>query len=68
MVSVHGWERFLEDQSKITRFIVNSYLKNRLVHAYILEGAKGIGKLSFAKNFAKMLLCESDDRICGIYY
>ena len=65
MVSVHGWERFLEDQSKITRFIVNSYLKNRLVHAYILEGAKGIGKLSFAKNFAKMLLCESDDRICG---
>lgn len=65
MVSVHGWERFLEDQSKITRFIVNSYLNNRLVHAYILEGAKGIGKLSFAKNFAKMLLCESDDRICG---
>ncbi len=65
MVSVHGWERFLEDQSKITRFIANSYLKNRLVHAYILEGAKGIGKLSFAKNFAKMLLCESDDRICG---
>ena len=39
MVSVHGWERFLEDQSKITRFIVNSCLKNRLVHAYILEGA-----------------------------
>lgn len=65
MTLVRGWEKIQERQSEMVRFLVNSYRKNRLVHAYILEGAKGVGKLSVAKNFAKMLLCESDDKICG---
>lgn len=62
---VRGWEKIQERQSEVVRFLVNSYRKNRLVHAYILEGAKGVGKLSVANNFAKMLLCESEDKICG---
>lgn len=62
---MRGWEKIQERQSEVVRFLVNSYRKNRLVHAYVLEGAKGVGKLSVAKNFAKMLLCESDDKICG---
>lgn len=65
MTLVRGWEKIQERQSEVVRFLVNSYRKNRLVHAYVLEGAKGVGKLSVAKNFAKMLLCESDDKICG---
>lgn len=65
MTLVRGWEKIQERQSEMVRFLVNSYRKNRLVHAYVLEGAKGVGKLSVAKNFAKMLLCESDDKICG---
>lgn len=63
---MRGWEQVFNSQPKIARFIVNSYRKGRLVHAYILEGAKGVGKLSVAKNFAKMLLCESEDKICGV--
>ena len=62
---MRGWEKVSDRQSEVVRFLVNSYHKNRLVHAYILEGAKGVGKLFVAKNFAKMLLCESEDKICG---
>ncbi|MDE5977013.1 MAG: DNA polymerase III subunit delta' [Turicibacter sp.] len=62
---MHGWENISSRQTEIVRFLVNSYRKNRLVHAYILEGAKGVGKLFVAKNFAKMLLCESKEQICG---
>ena len=60
-----GWEQIKERQADIVKFLTNSYQKDRLVHAYILEGAKGVGKLSVAKNFAKMLLCESQEKICG---
>lgn len=64
-MDVKGWETIKDRQQEVVRFLINSYQKNRLVHAYILEGPKGVGKLFVAKNFAKMLLCESDDRICG---
>ena len=60
-----GWEKIEDRQPEVVRFLCNSYRKNRLVHAYILEGSKGVGKLFVAKNFAKMLLCESSDKICG---
>lgn len=41
-----------------------SYMKEaakseRYAHAYIFEGEDGIGKLFFAKQFAKMILCTS---------
>ena len=60
-----GWDFIEGYQANLVKFLVNSYKKNRLVHAYIFEGPKGIGKLSVAKNFAKMILCESDEKICG---
>lgn len=65
-MEVKGWESIQGRQAGVVRFLINSYQKNRLVHAYILEGPKGSGKLSVAKNFAKMLLCESEDKICGV--
>lgn len=59
-----GWENIENKQGRTVRFLVNSYLKNRLVHAYILEGPKGVGKMETAMTFAKMLLCEGE-KICG---
>jgi len=60
-----GWEFVEKQQPNIVKFLVNSYEKKRLVHAYILEGPRGVGKGAVAKNFAKMILCESEDKICG---
>ena len=54
-MDVKGWETIKDRQQEVVRFLINSYQKNRLVHAYILEGPKGVGKLFVAKNFAKML-------------
>ena len=34
-------------------------------HAYIVDGAKGIGKLSFALECARAMLCASEDKPCG---
>ena len=35
-------------------------------HAYIIDGAKGIGKLSFALDCARAMLCINEDKPCGI--
>ena len=51
------WQQ-LTDQSQV----------NRLPHALLLTGIKGIGKTRFAKTFAESLLCESrqmDGSACG---
>lgn len=34
-------------------------------HAYIIDGAKGIGKLSFALDCARAILCTGRDKPCG---
>lgn len=34
-------------------------------HAYIIDGAEGVGKLDFALYCAKAMLCESSDKPCG---
>lgn len=44
----------------------NSITHDRVNHAYIFEGAKGMGKLSIAKAFAKALNCyEGSSDGCG---
>lgn len=35
--------------------------KNRISHAYIIDGEKGMGKMMMAKAFAMTLLCENED-------
>lgn len=35
-------------------------------HAYIIDGAEGVGKLDFALYCAKTMLCESKDKPCGV--
>ena len=45
--------------------LINQYRQNRLPHAILITGKKGIGKFKFAENFSKLLLCEnSSEKIC----
>ncbi|MBQ3407750.1 MAG: DNA polymerase III subunit delta' [Clostridia bacterium] len=49
------------DENK--RLLCNSIINKNIVHSYLFYGADGIGKKIFAKEFAKMILCnEKDDK------
>lgn len=55
-------------QEHVTRSFQNAILKNKLGHAYILTGTRGIGKTSVARIFAKSLRCLNrleDANPCG---
>lgn len=46
--------------------LLNTSLKTKnLVHSYMFIGPDGIGKSLFAKELAKMILCEADKKACG---
>ena len=49
-----GNDRIKETLTKV----VNS---NQILNGYMLSGKDGIGKMLFAKEFAKMMLCLSED-------
>ncbi len=59
-----GWELIQSEQPEIAHFLSQSYQKDRLLHAYIFEGPQGVKKLETAKMVAKMLLCESEEKVC----
>lgn len=42
---------------KIKEVLKNTAYSNNILNAYIFYGKDGIGKLLFAKEFAKMILC-----------
>lgn len=46
-------------ERSVVQTLTNSLLKNRLHHAYLFTGTRGIGKTSIARIFAKCLNCES---------
>ncbi len=46
-------------QSPIVRTLNNAILSNRVHHAYLFTGSRGIGKTSIARIFAKVLRCEN---------
>ncbi|EPZ50410.1 DNA polymerase III, subunit gamma and tau [Bacteriovorax sp. BAL6_X] len=48
-------------QEHIVKTIVNSLREDRLGHAYIFSGTRGIGKTTIARIFAKALRCETRD-------
>lgn len=50
----------LDTQKNILDFLKNSKKQNRLSHAYMFEGPKGVGKLETALYFVCMLWCEFD--------
>lgn len=46
-------------QEHITKTLVSAIKNNRLAHAYLFSGPRGVGKTSVARIFAKALNCES---------
>jgi DNA polymerase-3 subunit delta' len=54
-------------QTSIWEFLLERYQKDRLPHAFLFTGTKGIGKSHFARTFAELLLCQRKDlkEACG---
>src|SRR5437764_6264148 len=45
-------------QEPVARALVNALESNRVAHAYLFTGARGVGKTSTARILAKALNCE----------
>lgn len=52
------WEEVAKVQPLASKIITNSILKERMSHAYLLQGEKGAGKDEIALLLAKGLYCE----------
>ncbi|WP_246945991.1 DNA polymerase III subunit delta' [Bacillus pinisoli] len=52
------WDDISLQQPIIAKMLTNSIKKNRLAHAYLVEGKKGTGKKEIAKFLAKSLFCK----------
>ena len=52
--------------STLWQRIANAQKLNRLGHALLLWGQRGLGKKDFANLLAKKLLCLSDNKPCGL--
>lgn len=51
------WGELEKIQPTIVRILMNSLRKQRLAHAYLIEGGKGTKKLAISLQLAKTLLC-----------
>ncbi len=49
---------------KIKQNLINVLENNNVLHSYMFVGTKGIGKKEFAKEFAKAILCLSEEKPC----
>lgn len=49
----------LDYQPTVARIVTNSLQRNRIAHAYLLDGMKGTGKKEVSYLFAKSLLCRN---------
>lgn len=47
---------------KIKTILTNAIQSNNVLHSYLFTGIDGIGKSLFAKEFANMILCTSDNK------
>ena len=50
---------------KIKQELINSVNSNKCSHSYLFVGTSGIGKKLIAREFAKMILCETDEKYCN---
>lgn len=51
-------------QPEAMKLLKNAYLKDKLVHAYLLDGEVGSGIIEAAIYMAKLLLCKNDNAPC----
>jgi len=58
----------LVGQPHVVQALVNSLKENRLHHAYLFSGTRGVGKTTIARLFAKALNCETGivPEPCGV--
>ncbi|MGM9972186.1 MAG: AAA family ATPase [Anaeroplasmataceae bacterium] len=52
---------YVESQPNIKKLLLSLRHNNRLTHAYIFSGEKGVGKKEMALYFAAMLYCKDDE-------
>lgn len=52
------WNDLEEVQPLASKILMNSIERNRMSHAYLIQGSRGTGKKSFARLIAMTLLCE----------
>jgi DNA polymerase III subunit delta' len=55
---VKTWDQLEELQPTVLKMLKNSLRKNRVAHAYLLEGMRGTGKREIALLFTKTLFCH----------
>ncbi len=56
---VKTWDQLEELQPSVLKMLKNSLLKERVAHAYLLEGIRGTGKKEIALLITKALFCDS---------
>ncbi|MEX1236796.1 MAG: DNA polymerase III subunit gamma/tau, partial [Pseudomonadales bacterium] len=49
----------MEGQEHVLRALINSLAQNRLHHAYLFTGTRGVGKTTIARILAKCFNCET---------
>ena len=57
------WEQLQALQPLAGKIMVNSFKKNRVSHAYLIQGTRGTGKKSFARMVAMTLFCPHSEGI-----
>ena len=50
---------------KIKLELINSIKSGKYSHSYLFLGTQGIGKKLIAREFAKMILCDGEEKYCG---
>lgn len=50
---------------KVKELLNKTISSNNILHSYLFFGIEGIGKSLFAKEFAKMILCQEEKRACN---
>lgn len=57
------WNALCETQPVAGKILVNSFQKNRLSHAYLIQGTRGTGKKTLAKLMAMTLFCDKREGV-----